>query len=363
MAIENIIHMSTLVNYGWTNVRSGQLGRYSKELSPGRVIAIKGFRYLLITEKGELEAELSGKLLYGSAAEDLPKVGDWVLYLNYDITGYIIEVMPRVNALTRKEAGTKSDRQVLACNIDYALIVQGLDRDFNLMRLDRYIVQIISCGITPVVILNKSDLVEDPEDFVHQVRGLKRGCKVFLCSTYTGSGIGEIKLRIMEEQKTCILIGSSGVGKSSLLNALMNAQVQSTGEVSDFNRKGKHTTSTRDLFKLESGCLIIDTPGMREFGLTSAEGHASAELFPAISEFAARCRFHDCKHLNEAGCAVIEAVKTGDLDETIYASYIKLSKEQKRFELTASDKKRLGKRMGKMVREAKAIRNRFKGGS
>ena len=354
--------MSTLTDYGWTNIQREQLGHFSKELSPGRVIAIKGFKYLLITEKGELEAELSGKLLYGSAGEDLPKVGDWVLYLDYDTTGYITEVMPRVNALTRKEPGTKGDQQVLACNIDYALIVQGLDRDFNLMRMDRYIVQIISCGITPVVILNKCDLIENPLNFVNEVHGLKRDCDVFLCSTYTGYGIGEIKLRVLEKEKTCILIGSSGVGKSSLLNALMNARVQSTNKVSDFNQKGKHTTSTRELFKLENGCLIIDSPGMREFGLTSAEGHVSSELFPAISEFAARCRFHDCKHLNEMGCAVIEAVKTGDLDETIYASYVKLTKEQKRFELTASDKKRIGKQVGKMVREAKAFRKRFKGG-
>jgi ribosome biogenesis GTPase / thiamine phosphate phosphatase len=354
--------MSTLINYGWTNVRDEQRVHFAKDLSPARVIAIKGFKYLLITEKGELESELSGKLLYGSAAEDLPKVGDWVLYLDYDTTGYITEVLPRVNALTRKEPGTKSEEQVLACNIDYALIVQGLERDFNLMRMDRYIVQIISCGITPVVILNKSDLVPNPADFADQVHTLRRDCKVFICSTYKGSGIGEIKSQVLQKQKTCILIGSSGVGKSSLLNALMQAQVQSTGEVSDFNRKGKHTTSTRDLFRLENGCLIIDSPGMREFGLTSSEGHASAELFPALGEFAGRCRFHNCKHVDETGCAVIEAVKTGDLDETIYASYIKLSKEQKRFELTASDKKRIGKQMGKMVREAKAFRNRFKGG-
>src|SRR5688500_2696063 len=141
----------------------------------------------------------------------------------------------------------------------------------------------------------------------------------------------------------------------------MNAEVQSTKQVSDFNQKGKHTTSTRDLFKLENGCLIIDSPGMREFGVTSAEGHASAELYPAISEFAERCRFQDCKHLNETGCAVIEAVKTGDLDETIYASYIKLSKDQKHYRLNDSDKKRLEKQMCKMVREVKDFKKKYKG--
>lgn len=354
--------MSTLIQYGWTRVQQEQLRHFSKDLSPGRVIAIAGFKYSLITEKGEFDGELSGKLLYGSAAADLPKVGDWVLYIDYDTIGYITEVMPRVNALTRKEPGTKSDQQVLACNIDYALIVQGLDRDFNLMRLDRYIVQIIACGITPVVLLNKCDLVENPMEFVNHVRSLKRACDVFQCSASTGHGIQEIRQTVLVNGKTCILIGSSGVGKSSLLNVLMDAQVQSTGQVSDFNQKGRHTTSTRDLFRLGNGCLIIDTPGMREFGLTSAEGHHSEELFPAISEFATSCRFHDCKHVSEAGCAVREAVKTGALDETIYASYIKLSKEQKRFELTASDKKRIGKQTGKMVREAKAFRKRFKGG-
>lgn len=138
MAVENIIHMSSLNDYGWTRGWSEQLGRFSKDLLPGRVIAIKGFKYFRITEKGELEAELSGKLLYGSSAEDLPKVGDWVLYLDYDTAGYIAVVMHRLNALMRKEPGTKNDQQVLACNIDYALIVQGLDRDFKLKEMDRF---------------------------------------------------------------------------------------------------------------------------------------------------------------------------------------------------------------------------------
>jgi ribosome biogenesis GTPase len=142
----------------------------------------------------------------------------------------------------------------------------------------------------------------------------------------------------------------------------MQAPTQRIGGVSDFNRKGKHTTSTRDLFQLHNGSLMIDSPGMREFGLTSFDGDASTDLFPAIGRFAEHCRFHDCKHAQESGCAVLAAVASGELDEMIYASYLKLMKEQKRFELNATDKKRMGKQMGKMVREAKDFRNRFKGG-
>lgn len=230
------------------------------------------------------------------------------------------------------------------------------------MRLERYLVQITTCGIKPVVILNKSDLVDNPENFVKEVLTLKRDCPVYLCSTYTGSGIEELKSLVLEKNKTYILVGSSGVGKSSLLNALMNQQVQRTGGISDFNQKGKHTTASRDLFRLANGSLIIDTPGMREFGLTSMEGNTSTDLFPAIGKFSARCRFKDCKHINETGCAVIAAVNSGDLDETIYGSYVKLMKEQRRFEIKAADKKRLGKQIGKMVREAKDYRNKYKGG-
>ena len=323
---------------------------------------MRGFRYFLMTERGELEAEVSGKLLYGNAAENIPRVGDWVLFADYESIGYITDVLPRTNALIRREAGTECEMQVLACNIDYALIVQGLDRDFNLMRLDRYIVQITACGIRPVIILNKSDLVHNSEDYVKEVEALKRGCPVHLCSTLTGSGIDGMRYDILQECKTYMVVGSSGAGKSSLVNALMSHDVQRTSAVSDFNQKGKHTTSTRDLFRLPSGSLIIDTPGMREFGVTSVSDDTSADLFPEISKFSHRCRFNDCTHTGEAGCAVYDAVNNGHLAETIYQSYLKLTKEQKRFEITATEKKRMARQMGKMVREAKNYRKKFKGG-
>lgn len=355
--------MTTLIQYGWTAVRDEQYNYYAKNrLSPGRVISVRGFRYVLMTARGELEAEVSGKLLYGSNAEDIPKVGDWVLFADYDSIGYITDVLPRTNALGRRQAGTESEKQVLACNIDCALVVQGLDRDYNLMRLDRYVVQIKSCGITPVIVLNKSDLVSNPEDYVKDVVALAHDCPVVLSSTVSANGMERIRAHILKEFKTYVLVGSSGAGKSSIVNTLMRQNVQATRAVSEVNRKGRHTTSTRDLFRLPDGSLIIDTPGMREFGVTSGTDDGSIELFPEISRFSRNCRFNDCTHTGEEGCGVMAALNNGDLPETIYSSYVKLIKEQQRFELTASDRKRRARQAGKMVREAKAYRKRFKGG-
>jgi ribosome biogenesis GTPase len=353
--------MTSLALYGWNHFHAQYFSRTEKkDLIPGRVLSIKGFKYFLGTVNGELETELSGKLLYTTSTEDLPKVGDWVLFTAYDTIGYIIEVMPRINALSRKNPGTKTEKQILAANIDRALIVQGLDRDFNIMRLERYLVQLAACNIPATVILNKVDLVQDPEFYKAEVAKLGRGCPVYLCSTYSGMGVTELKSEVMERSTTYILIGSSGVGKSSLLNALLNDALQKTGATSEVTSKGKHTTTTRDLFQLPNGSMIIDTPGMREFGVTAEEGDRGDELFPAIYALASTCRYNDCTHLNETGCSVLAAYENGSLEKEIYESYLKLKNEQKRFEIRIEDKKRLGKQFGKMTREAKNHRKKYK---
>jgi len=354
--------MTLLTEYGWNDFHQYNYinTNSDKELAVGRVLSIKGFKYFIVTENGEMEAELSGKLMYGTANEELPKVGDWVLYKAYDLLAYLIDVLLRANELSRKTPGKQNSRQVLATNVDYVFIVQGLDENFNLMRLERYLVQLANCSISPVVVLNKADLVADPEEFINEVRRLKHDCPVYLCSTLTGLGLDKLRSEVLEKFKTYILIGSSGVGKSSLLNALMSAETQRTEATSESNSKGRHTTTTRDLFVLPNGSLLIDTPGMREFGLTSDEGHSSDTLFPALQEFVSRCRFGDCKHLSEMGCGVLEALQTGELDADVYESYIKLMKEQRRFEIKAEDKKRLGKQSGKMTKEAKAHRKKYK---
>ena len=353
--------MKILNNYGWNAVHAENANASEQQgLSIGRVTSIKGFKYYLITESGELETELSGRLLYGTPSEDLPKVGDWVLYMEYPGLGYIISILPRTNELCRKTAGVKFEKQVLAANVDYAFIVQGLDTDFNIMRLERYIVQIVSCGIVPIVLLNKSDLVADPDEFISEVERLKRDCEIYCCSTYSGYGIDDLANRVMEKRKTYILVGSSGTGKSSLLNSLMNFSLQKISEKSFSTGKGKHTTTTRNLFQLPNGSLVIDTPGMREFGMTSEDGYQSNELFPEIARFAENCRYADCKHINEAGCAVLNGLNGGALDAYVYDSYIKLMKEQRRFEIKIENKKRMGKQFGKMTKEAKNHRKKYK---
>lgn len=352
--------MTSLQKYGWNSQLQNYFINQNNNLKVGRVISIKGFKYGLATKEGELESELSGKLMYGSGQEELPKVGDWVFYMDYHTSGYIVEVFPRENEVFRKVAGNKSDRQILAANVDFALIVQGLDRDFNLMRLERYLVQMVNCSIKPVVILNKADLVDNTDDYRKEVVKLKRDCPVYFVSTYTGMGIQELVADILKEFKTYILIGSSGVGKSSLLNFLYWGNIQEVNHVSDSTTKGRHTTTARELFILPNGSLMIDTPGMREFGLAVGDDIPEGNLFPGIEDFAVTCKYADCKHIDETGCRVLKALNEGKISEESYESYLKLIREQRRFGIKAEDKKRLGKQFGKMSREAQEYRKKYK---
>lgn len=350
--------MSTLESFGWSRFFNEQNNK-NTDLNTGRVVSIQGFIYHLITNAGELTGELSGKLLYGSDQELIPRVGDWVSYNDYDTLAYIVDVLPRMNALYRRNPGKTTERQILAANMDYALIVQGLDRDFNLMRLDRYVVQVQACGIKPLIILNKEDLIENPEEYRLRVERFRKDVPVYFCSTLKQTGIETI-YKALKPGMTHVLIGSSGVGKSSLLNALKDDDHLKTGDLSTSTQKGKHTTTTRDLFMLPNGSLVIDTPGMREFGMALEEDVATSGLFPAIEQLAKNCRYTDCSHLTEEGCAVIDAVQKGTLDGGIYQSYTRLMKEQQHFQIRIEDKKRLGKQFGKMSREAKAYRMKYK---
>lgn len=358
---QSLYEMISLNNFGWNNF----FDQYSSKnqdsnLKTGRVISIKGFKYMLVSEIGEIEAELSGKLLFVSNPDELPKVGDWVFFLSYDTTGYITDVFPRINSIYRKLAGKKTEKQVLAANIDYAIIVQGLDHDFNIMRLDRYLTQMSICNVKSIVVLNKADLVENHNWYQAEIEKLHRDCPVYFCSTYTGFGMDTLVDGIFEPAKTYIMIGSSGVGKSSILNSILPEIKMATNEISDSTGKGKHTTTTRELFQLPNGSLLIDTPGMREFGVAIDEDPAGANIFPSIDDFAPECRYSDCKHINEEGCGVLKALEDGKISNESYQSYLKLIKEQRRFLIKADERKRLGKQFGKMIREAKDYRSKYK---
>jgi ribosome biogenesis GTPase len=210
------------------------------------------------------------------------------------------------------------------------------------------------------VILNKADLADDLQLYRKEVARLGRDCPVYCCSTVVNSGMEELYNQVLQPGKTYILVGSSGVGKSSLLNVMMEALHLRTAPLSESTHKGKHTTTTRDLFQLPNGSLVIDTPGMREFGIALDEDMTTSGLFPMLDQWSAKCRYADCRHLGESGCAVVQAYENGRLDPMVYESYLKLMKEQQHFSIRIEDKKRMGKRFGKMVKEAKEYRKRYK---
>lgn len=352
--------MQNLYTFGWNDhFQSAHTTFESQGLEAGRIISIRGYQYHLQTERGLMITELTGNLLHSQEGPDLPKVGDWVSFFRVDTQGYIVHVLPRQNALIRKSPGKRVERQVLATNIDQAFIVQSLDQDFNLRRLERYLFQIRQCEIQVGIILHKIDVVEKPEAFLNQVKALEMEVPILLTSTQSQAGIDQLR-QILEPMKTYVFIGSSGVGKSSLINALAQEQIRVTGEVSQAHGKGKHTTTSRDLIQLPNESLLIDTPGMREFGLTHEVGQNSIHFFPRLSELAEQCRFSDCSHTQEPGCAVLKALKNGEISQEMYDSFQKLQKEQARFETHAEEKKRKAKRFGRIVKEANAFRKKRK---
>ena len=306
---------------------------------PGRISIEHNYFYRVLTSNGELLAELSGGLRHdANGSQDLPAVGDWVaLRINDNHTGTIKAVLPRKNNFSRKAAGNPTERQIIAANIDTVFLVSGLDGDFNLRRLERYLVAASQSAVTPVIILNKSDLCQSLDEILLEVKSINPDVKVHTTSCLKDNGIDPLKI-YLNKGKTVALLGSSGVGKSTIINKLLGFNKQATQNVRERDKKGRHTTVSRQLLIRSQGGLIIDTPGMRELKLWDTTD-ALEETFSEIESLRSHCRFRDCQHESEPGCAVQGAVKKGQLSSDRLRHYHRLEKERTALEKKREEKK------------------------
>jgi ribosome biogenesis GTPase len=301
------------------------------ELRPARVVLEHG-RYLRVHDgQAEVLAVASGRLKHeADSAAALPTVGDWVAIQHApgEELAQIRQVLPRKSRFSRRRAGVRAEEQVVAANVDTALLMMGLDNDFNLRRLERYLALAFTSGAQPAILLNKADLAEDLPAQRAAVEALRPGLPVFVLQLAHGGGPAVAALApLLVAGRTLALLGSSGVGKSTLLNQLAGQQLQRTGDVRASDSRGRHTTSYAQLFPVPGGALCIDTPGLREIQLWEADQGIDS-TFADIAALAAGCRFADCRHQAEPGCAILQALAAGTLAPDRHASFVKLVAEQ-----------------------------------
>jgi ribosome biogenesis GTPase len=321
--------MPNLETFGWSNFFANSFEAYSKDgFEAGRVAIQHKSNYVLYTEHGELRGEVTGKMHHQARGpQDFPAVGDWVVIRSrpQEGTATIHEILQRKSKFSRKAAGEKTEEQVIAANIDTVFLVTGLDGNYNLQRIERYLVLAWESGASPVVVLNKADLCDDLDEKVQEVEAVALGVPVLAISAKQDEGLDEL-LNHLGTGKTGALLGSSGVGKSTIINHLLGKNILKTQEVRQSDDRGKHTTSHRELIFLNNGSLLMDTPGMRELQLWGS-AESIEETFEDIEALAAQCRFNDCQHDSEPDCAVRLALENGTLDERRWNSYLKLKKE------------------------------------
>jgi ribosome biogenesis GTPase len=326
-----------LSDFGWTSSRAGEFRVHEEAgLCPARVVATYTHLYRLVTPGGETLASVAGRLRHSARGpQDFPATGDFVAAETRpgEARATIHHVLPRTSRFSRKAAGTRTEEQVVAANVDTAFLVAGLDGDFNPRRVERALVLAWESGAFPVVVLTKADLCSDVEARRLEIEAATAGVPVVVTSASTGEGLSDLAVHLVPG-RTVALLGSSGVGKSTLVNRLLGYERQATRAVREGDDRGRHTTTLRELIPLPTGALVIDTPGLRELQLWAGE-ESLGDAFGDVAELAAACRFRDCRHEEEPACAVRAAVEEGALEAARLASFHKLGRELRYLETRA----------------------------
>lgn len=348
--------MTNLEQFGWTNAHQLEWDTLGLQgLVPARVIADFGTS-LKIATPDIITAELSGKLAHYTSRDETPKVGDWVSVAITDNNAVIESAVLRKNEIARKVAGKRTLKQIIATNVDTAFVLLALDNDFSIERLNRFLYQLSASSVEPVIVLNKADKTNDLQSYVRQIEALD--LPIVVTTAIEGSGVDAIATHI-KPAKTAILLGSSGVGKSTLTNKLLGREIQSTNKVRESDSTGKHTTVHRELFILPNKGILIDTPGIRELQLWGTEEELEANYDDIIS-IAAQCKYSNCNHGTEAGCAINAALSDGTLDPKHYARFIGMKAELVQLAAKNSEKAKQSKR--RVTREnKKKLNNSFDG--
>lgn len=352
-----------LIKWGWTERESGLAEFYQeqseKTLLPGRIVFQGRHLYRMVTENGIVQGQVSGRFRKENThIEDFPAIGDWVLF-NQDSEhspGIINNVLPRRSRMCRNNAGETTEEQIISSNLDFLFLVFAIDgeRNFTVRGLERYMTQAWESGAQPVVILNKKDLCDDPDAALELAEGIALGAPVLLTSALNKEGVDQLE-PYLGEGKTITLIGPSGVGKSELTNALLGNQQQKTNATRKGDHRGKHTTTNKEMFMLPSGALLIDCPGIKEVQLWADESSLDS-AFPEIEELKQQCKFRDCQHQGEPGCAVQDAINNGALEYDRYLGYLDLQREIRFLERKVSAQERRnrdskGKAIAKFIRQ------------